>query len=113
MISILHFTIVAIVEEVLFRGYILKNLMSSFNKYIALFFLSILYSLIHSFNPNIDMFSLLVLFLAGIVLGLSYINTKKLWFPIALHLSWNLFQTLIGLNVSGQDTYSIIEFQTN
>ena len=29
MISILLFTIVAIVEEVLFRGYILKNLMSS------------------------------------------------------------------------------------
>ena len=113
MISILLFTIVAIVEEVLFRGYILKNLMSSFNKYIALFFSSVLFSLIHSFNPNIDMFSLLVLFLAGIVLGLSYIYTKNLWFPIALHLSWNLSQTLLGFNVSGQDTYSIIEFQIN
>ena len=113
MISILLFTIVAIVEEVLFRGYILKNLMSSFNKYIALFFSSILFSLLHSFNPNIDMFSLLVLFLAGIVLGLSYIYTKNLWFPIALHLSWNLFQTLLGFNISGQDTYSIIEFQIN
>ena len=49
MISILLFTIVAIVEEVLFRGYILKNLMSSFNKYIALFFSSILFSLLYSF----------------------------------------------------------------
>jgi len=27
-----------------------------------------------------------------------------------LHLSWNLFQTIFGFNVSGQDTYSVIEF---
>jgi hypothetical protein len=27
-----------------------------------------------------------------------------------MHLSWNLFQTLFGFNVSGKDTYSIIEF---
>jgi membrane protease YdiL (CAAX protease family) len=110
--SILLFTIVAIVEETLFRGYILKNLMSSFNKYTALILSSILFSIMHGLNPNIDLFSLFDLFLAGIVLGLSYIYTKNLWFPIAMHLSWNLFQTLYGFNVSGQDTYSIIEFKT-
>ncbi|WP_343329317.1 type II CAAX endopeptidase family protein [Polaribacter staleyi] len=111
--SILLFTIVAIVEETLFRGYILKNLMSSFNKYTALILSSILFSIMHGLNPNISLFSLFDLFLAGIVLGLSYIYTKNLWFPIAMHLSWNLFQTLLGFNVSGQDTYSIIEFKTN
>ncbi len=113
IISIILFTIVAIVEETLFRGYILKNLMCSFNKYIALVISSILFSLMHGFNPNVDLFSLFDLFLAGIVLGLSYIYTKNLWFPIAMHLSWNLFQTLLGFNVSGQDSYSIIEFKTN
>ena len=71
--SILLFTIVAIVEETLCRGYILKNIMSSFNKYIALISSSILFSLMHAFNPNVDLFSLFALFLAGIVLGLSYI----------------------------------------
>jgi len=50
------------------------------------------------------------LFLAGIVLGISYIHTKNLWFPIAMHLSWNLFQAIFGFNVSGQKTYSLIEF---
>jgi len=110
IISILLFIIVAIVEEVLCRGYILRNLMISFNKYIALILSSILFSLMHSFNPNIDLFALTNLFLAGILLGLSYIHTKNLWFPIALHLSWNLFQSLFGFNVSGQDTYSLIEF---
>lgn len=112
-ISILIFTIVAIVEETLIRGYVLRNLMISFNKYVALIISSILFALMHSFNPNIGLFSILNLFLAGIVLGLSYIYTKNLWFPIAVHLSWNLFQTLFGFNVSGQAAYSIIEFKMN
>lgn len=111
IISLSLFTIVAVVEETLLRGYVLKNLMNSFNKYLALIISSILFSLMHGANPNIDLFSLFDLFLAGILLGLSYLYTKNLWFPIALHLSWNLFQTLLGFNVSGQDTYSIIEFQ--
>lgn len=113
IISILLFTIVAVVEETLFRGYVLKNLMISFNKYVALVVSSILFSLMHIFNPNVDLFSLFNLFLVGMLFGISYIYTKNLWFPIALHLSWNLFQTLFGFNVSGQDTYSLIEFKIN
>ena len=109
-LSIIYYIIVAVLEEVLLRGYILRNLMISFNKYIALIISSIIFSLMHSFNPNIDLFALTNLFLAGILLGISYIHTKNLWFPIALHLSWNLFQTIFGFNVSGQNSYSLIEF---
>ena len=57
-----------------------------------------------------DLFSFFNLVLAGIFLGIAYIYTKNLWFPIALHFSWNLFQTLLGFKVSGQESYSIIEF---
>ena len=110
ILSISLFIIVAFTEEVLFRGYILKNLMTSFNKYVALITSSIIFAIAHGLNPNIDLLSMINLFLAGIVLGSTYIYTKNLWFPIALHLSWNLFQTVFGFNVSGQDTYSLIEF---
>ncbi len=110
ILSIFLFLIVAVMEEILLRGYILRNLMISFNNYVALFISSIIFALIHGFNPNIDLFSMANIFLAGILLGISYIHTKNLWFPIALHLSWNLFQTLFGFNVSGQDSYSLIEF---
>jgi len=106
----LLFILVAILEEVLFRGYILKNLMLSFNKYIALIISSGVFAIAHGANPNISLFSLTGLFLAGIALGVSYIYTKNLWYPIAFHFSWNLFQSLFGFNVSGQDVYSIIEF---
>lgn len=111
LVTIALYSIVAVVEETLFRGYILKNFMNSLNKNIALIISSILFSLMHCINPSINFFSLLDLFLAGIVLGLPYIYTKNLWFSIAMHLSWNLFQTLYGFNVSGLDTYSIIEFR--
>lgn len=110
IIAIFLFMIVAVMEELLMRGYILKNLMISFNKYVALIVSSVLFALMHGFNPNIDLFALTNIFLAGILLGISYIHTKNLWFPIALHLSWNLFQAILGFNVSGQKTYSLIRF---
>ncbi|AEE18506.1 CPBP family intramembrane glutamic endopeptidase [Dokdonia sp. 4H-3-7-5] len=107
--AILTFVNIAILEEALLRGYVLRNLMISFNKYIALIVSALLFSLLHAANPNVDMFALANLFLAGILLGISYVYTKNLWFPIALHLSWNLFQTLFGFNVSGIDSYHLIE----
>jgi membrane protease YdiL (CAAX protease family) len=111
ILSLGLYIVVAINEEVLIRGYVLRNLMYSFNKYTALIISSILFSVIHGFNPNMDWFSYLNLFLAGILLGSTYIFTKNLWFPIALHFSWNFFQTLFGFNVSGQNLYSLIEFK--
>ena len=110
ILSILIFIIIAVMEEALFRGYVLRNLMYSFDKFIALVISAFLFAVMHIANPNMDWFSFLNLFLAGILLGISYVYTKNLWFPIALHFSWNFFQSLFGFNVSGQDIYSLIEF---
>ncbi|MFD0834691.1 CPBP family intramembrane glutamic endopeptidase [Mariniflexile aquimaris] len=110
-LAILVYIFVAFTEEALFRGYILRNFMGSFNNYVAIIASSVLFAVAHGFNPNMDWFSYLNLFLAGILLGATYIYTKNLWFPIALHFSWNFFQTLFGFNVSGQQFYSLIEFK--
>lgn len=111
--SILLFLFVALTEEVLFRGYVLKNLMFSFNKYVALLLSAVLFALMHGLNPNMSILGMTNLFLAGLLLGISYIYTKNLWFPIALHLSWNFFQSMFGFNVSGQDSYSLIEYSVS
>jgi len=110
LLSIGVFMAVSIAEELLFRGYIQRNLMYSFNNYIALIASSLIFAAAHGFNPNLSWIALAGLFGAGILLGLSYIYTKNLWFPISLHFSWNLFQAYFGFNVSGQEFYSIIEF---
>jgi membrane protease YdiL (CAAX protease family) len=104
------FACVAITEEVMARGYLLNNLMVSFNKYVALIISAIIFSLMHFANPNANFSGLCIIFLAGILLGLPYIYSKKLWLPIALHFSWNFFQgTIFGFNVSGMEIYSLIQ----
>ena len=107
----LLFIAVSIAEETYVRDYVLKNLLQSFNPIISLIISSAIFSLLHFFNPNVNYIALTELFIAGILLGISYVYTKNLWFPIALHLSWNFFQVMFGFNVSGMDTYSLIEFE--
>lgn len=111
LMTVLLFLIVSISEEIFFRGYILRNFMASMNKYVALFVSALFFALMHAANPNLTLIGNINLFLAGILLGLPYIYTKNLMFPIALHFSWNFFQSIIGFNVSGMDSYSLIEFK--
>ena len=111
LLSIVLFMGVSVFEEIIFRGYVLKNLLESFNPYVALFVSSLFFSLIHGANPNVTLLGLSNIFLAGIFLGASYVFTKNLWFPIALHFSWNFFQTMFGFTVSGMDFYSIVQFE--
>lgn len=100
--TFLFFVFVAIQEEILYRGYILNNLMTSMNKYVALAISAVVFALIHGINPNISIVAIVNLVLAGFVLGISYIHTKNLWLPIFFHLSWNYFLgPIYGFEVSG------------
>lgn len=106
----LLYVFVALTEELLMRGYVLSNLMDSMNKYLALVISSLIFSIMHGGNPSFGWFPALELFLAGILFGLPYLYTRNLWFPIALHFSWNFFQgTVLGFKVSGQEHYSVIQ----
>lgn len=110
LMSFLLFVIVAINEEVIMRGYILNNLMSSMNKYMALFISAVIFSLLHSLNFGISILPLINLVLAGLLLGSTYIFTQNLWFPISLHLFWNYFQgPVMGYSVSGEKIDSMLK----
>ena len=103
---------IAISEELVFRGYILNNLMQSFNKWIALIISAILFTFFHIANPAVGAIPLISLFLAGVLFGMNYIYTKNLWFSIALHFSWNLFQgPLSGYKISGVDFSSLLQIE--
>ena len=108
--STLLFIAVAFTEETLCRGYLLNNLMQSVNKYAALGISSAIFTSFHLLNPNVSVLGITNIFLAGILLGASYIFTKNLWFPISLHFFWNFIQgPVLGYQVSGQ---SIKSFST-
>ncbi|MEA2105136.1 MAG: type II CAAX endopeptidase family protein [Bacteroidota bacterium] len=108
--SLLMFIIVGVVEESVMRGYILCNLMDSMkNNYLALLISAVIFAVFHGLNPNITVLGFINLILAGFVLGIAYIHTRNLWFPIFMHISWNFFQgPVFGFEVSGIDTKAII-----
>ena len=103
IVSIMLF-MAAFDEELIFRGYILNNMMDSTNnRWIALAGSSLLFALLHSGNPSVwsTWVPMTELFAAGFILGVSYTFTKNLWFPTFFHFGWNFFQGLFGFEISG------------
>lgn len=103
LISFVFFLLVAITEEFALRGFVLERMLQGgVNKFWALFLSATLFSLVHIANPSFDFLSFINILLAGILLGSSYIYTRNLCFPIALHWSWNWIQgPVLGYEVSG------------
>ena len=107
--SMLLMMLVSLHEEVIVRGYLLNSLMAVSNKYFALLLSSVLFGAMHLMNPNISAISFVNIVLAGFLLGISYLHSKNLWFPMGLHFSWNFFQgPVLGFEVSGQKMESLI-----
>jgi membrane protease YdiL (CAAX protease family) len=107
---LLLFIIGSLNEEIMIRGYILSNLCSSMNIYLALLVSSLLFALLHLGNANITLLSFINILLAGLLLGIYFIHRRNLWLPIGLHFSWNFFQgPVLGFEVSGVDMNGVIQ----
>ena len=105
-------------EELIFRGYILNNMMDATNnRWIALAGSSVLFALLHAGNPSIwsTWVPMTELFAAGFILGISYTFTKNLWFPTFFHFGWNFFQGLFGFEISGLnvDSWKMISHENS
>lgn len=102
--------LVAVSEELLFRGYVLNNLLQSMNKWIALGAMALLFTLFHAGNPGVTPLALAEVFIGGVMLGVNYIYTRNLWFGIFLHFAWNFFQgPVLGYNVSGMNLEPVLQ----
>jgi hypothetical protein len=93
----------AVHEELLFRGYGFQKLHRA-NRLLALLFVALVFAWLHTGNESVTPLGLANIFLGGILLGLAYERYRRLWFPIGLHLAWNVMSgPILGHEVSGYE----------
>ena len=97
-----------VVEEVVFRGVLLRVLDAWLGSWAALAITSLLFGLIHLMNPGASLPTALGLVIeAGVLLGAAYLLTRRLWLAFGLHIAWNTLQAgLFSSAVSGSGTQS-------
>lgn len=110
-LPVLAYIVVGITEEVLARGYQLRNLAEGLNfpvvgargaVLLAWLISSFLFGILHIYNPASTWVSTTNLVLAGLFLGLGMVLTGRLGLPIGIHITWNFFQgNVFGFPVSG------------
>lgn len=102
-LSWLLMLLIALGEEVMMRGFVLGSLLrAGVGRYRSLFLSSLIFALLHAANPGLTFLSFANILLAGFLLGSTYIYTRSLWYPVALHLFWNWLQgPVLGYEVSG------------
>jgi membrane protease YdiL (CAAX protease family) len=96
----------AVVEEVLFRGFLFRTIRDIGGTWIAVAVSAAVFGALHAFNPGASAISTLAIALeAGVLLALSYAATNRLWLPIGLHAGWNFAEgSIFGTAVSGHAT---------
>ena len=101
--------IVAWWEELVFRGYIFQNTVSTLGLTGCIVLLSLLFGLLHGMNPNATVLSTALITLITPQLFYAYLKTGQLWLPIGIHWGWNFFQaSVFGFSASGQESPAMI-----
>lgn len=89
-------------EELAFRGYAFQTLLRGTPAIAPIALFSLFFAIGHWGNPGRTVFSTVNTVLAGVWLSMAYLKTRSLWFPTALHFTWNFMMgPFFGLPVSG------------
>jgi membrane protease YdiL (CAAX protease family) len=96
-------------EELVFRGYLLQNMIDGMGLTAAVGVSCILYGLVHAANPNAGLLSSAIIVLFGFLRIYGYLATGLLWLSIGMHIGWNFFQgPIFGFAASGHQTASLV-----
>jgi len=97
--------IISFYEELIFRGYILNNLIDSFPGWLALTISALLFMIFHwTGQSSIGFFPMTNSLIMGLILGLNYIYTRNLWFSFSFHAAWK-FMEGPAFGYSGDDSF--------
>jgi membrane protease YdiL (CAAX protease family) len=96
----------ALLEELLFRGFVFQRLLDGIGVVPAQLAMAALFAVAHWGNPGMDgateVWASLDLALAAVLLGLAYVRTGSLALSVGMHFGWNWTQgSILGFDVSG------------
>ena len=109
--ALFMFLVVAVGEEVLFRGIVFRMIDERWGTVAALIVSALIFGFVHITNENATVWSSVAIAVeAGLLLGAAYKWSGTLWLPIGIHWSWNFFQgPVFGFAVSGNETSSLVK----
>jgi len=133
--------VVAMAEEVFFRGIVLQNLRADLKAFLALLLTSVFFSLVHFLNPadapelsRFDLFDgfrlfpyffrpfadlqavwpiAAGLFLIGAALAVAYLVTGSLFLPIGIHAGWVFFNKVDSFFIEAGKQKGLLFGQTD
>ncbi|MGY0411926.1 CPBP family intramembrane glutamic endopeptidase [Staphylococcus sp. mip270_02] len=117
IISVLFISgiVAPIVEEIIFRGVLLKYIEDKTNILVAIISTSVLFSLVHLFNGKLVGLDFYLLIIAGTIAGMMYgiacYNYSSIWASISLHMFWNIGGIFVITN--SKEDYGLIQYVIN
>ena len=110
LFSFTLFFLVAVSEEIFFRGILFRMINRRWNLWAALVISALIFGELHIFNDNATLWSSIAIAIeAGSLLGAAYAYSKNLWLPIGIHWIWNYTQgNILGFPVSGGDNVTSV-----
>jgi membrane protease YdiL (CAAX protease family) len=92
-------------EEIAYRSLMLNGLQEILQKrWLALIVMAACFGLAHAGNPNASALSVLGNALGGLMYGVAFLGSGRIWLPLGLHFAWNFVQSpILGFPFLGKE----------
>jgi membrane protease YdiL (CAAX protease family) len=94
LLYIISMLLTAASEELIFRGYILDNLLKKLNPHLAVMLTALPFGLLHLYFTGSFLYAIQAT-LFGIVAGYAYVWSRNLYFCIGMHFAWNCIESIV------------------
>jgi membrane protease YdiL (CAAX protease family) len=101
----------AFTEEAVYRSLMLNGLLVLLRRrWLPLILMAAGFGLAHAGNPNASVLSVLGNVVDGLIYGVAFLGSGRIWLPWGLHFAWNVFQgPVLGFPVSGLEMRSLVQ----
>lgn len=109
LIDAMYFALLALGEEVAFRGYGFQRFTAVVGSSGAAFGFALFYAVVRALQPGTTNASIAISVVFSFLLTTAYLRTRALWVSWGLNFAWKASQALIfGLTVAGVSSHSPI-----